>query len=215
MIVSIVRFEPEGVSPEEIKSRIALSAGRFTALPGLIRRISCYNAPQNRCNIISLWESQDAANRSFADPVAIKNFREEFHCLAEFDHYNVVTVVDGPASQDLRMTQDARGRKRMIVTIVRYRPEGRSPAELAEIFERSIPSFSAMPGLIRKYYCYDEPVNQGVSIYLWESREAAEKCFGSPEIIQRFRTSFNCLPEINYHDVALVMDGPGAKSDRA
>lgn len=102
----------------------------------------------------------------------------------------------------------------MIVTIIRYQPKGRSPAELAEIYERSIPAFSAMPGLIRKYYCYDAAANRGVSVYLWENREAAENCFNSPEIIQRFRASFNCLPEIDYHDVALVVDGPEVRPGR-
>lgn len=102
----------------------------------------------------------------------------------------------------------------MIVTIIRYQPEGRSPAELAEIFERSIPAFSAMPGLIRKYYCYDAAQNQGTSIYLWESREAADNCFRNPDIIERFRNAFNCLPEIDYHDARLVVEGPAAKSDR-
>lgn len=98
MIVSIVRFEPEGVSPEEIKTSFKSAAERFATMPGLIRKICCYDAPQNICTIIYLWESREAAERCFSESAGIEKFREHFRCLTEIDYHHVVTIVDGPAA---------------------------------------------------------------------------------------------------------------------
>ena len=98
----------------------------------------------------------------------------------------------------------------MIVAIVTYRPEGLSAAEVDQRFQASIPVFSAMPGLIRKYFCFDEAKGQGTSVYLWESREAAERCYGAPAFLDRFRASCGCVPAIEYLPAKLVVDGPAA-----
>ena len=98
----------------------------------------------------------------------------------------------------------------MIVAIVTYRPEGLSSAEVEQRFDASIPVFSAMPGLARKYFCFDEARGLGTSVYLWESREAAERCFGGAAFLERFRASFGCEPSIDYIPAKLVVDGPAA-----
>lgn len=98
----------------------------------------------------------------------------------------------------------------MIVAIVTYRPEGLLTAEAERLFQASIPVFSSMPGLIRKYFCFDEAKGQGTSIYLWESREAAERCYGDPVFLDRFRATFGCDPTIEYTSALLVVDGPAA-----
>lgn len=103
MIISIVRFEPEGVSPEEIRNGFTSSTTEFVAIPDLIRKICCYDSARNLCTIVYLWKSREAAKRWFADHANIRKFREHFHCLAEFDHHDVITVIDDPAVQGARI----------------------------------------------------------------------------------------------------------------
>ena len=54
--------------------------------------------------------------------------------------------------------------------------EGTSMEDAKALFEASAPTYENIPGLIRKYYLYsEEPLGGGV--YLWKSREAAEKLY--------------------------------------
>jgi len=98
----------------------------------------------------------------------------------------------------------------MIVAVVTYRPPGLTTQKAQALFDASIPIFEAMPGLIRKYFCFDEARGQGTSVYLWESREAAERCYGDPAFLERFRRTFGCDPTIDYLPAQLVVDGPAA-----
>jgi hypothetical protein len=42
------------------------------------------------------------------------------------------------------------------------------------IYEKSVPNYQSAPGLVRKYYLFGQD-HVGGGVYLWQSREAAEK----------------------------------------
>jgi heme-degrading monooxygenase HmoA len=44
--------------------------------------------------------------------------------------------------------------------------------ELQRRFKERMPQFRALPGLVQKYYSYDESTNEFAGIYLWDSEEA-------------------------------------------
>jgi hypothetical protein len=100
----------------------------------------------------------------------------------------------------------------MYVTIVTYKPaNGKSAAEIVGSFEASAPFFRTIPGLIRKYFCFDDQAYEGTSVYIWQDRKSAEACFGNPEFMARFRKSFNCEPNVKYVETKFVVDN-AAKS---
>jgi heme-degrading monooxygenase HmoA len=95
----------------------------------------------------------------------------------------------------------------MYAAILTYRPDAAlSEAEIRGRFEASTPMFSAMPGLIRKYFCFDARRGEGTSLYIWESREAAQACFESQQFQAGFRSAFGCEPTIKYLDVRYLID---------
>lgn len=95
----------------------------------------------------------------------------------------------------------------MYASIVTYSPNQTiSETEIAARFEASTPLFASMPGLVRKYFCYDAEKRLGTSIYIWESREAAKACFESPQFQDGFRNAFGCEPTINTVSVRHVVD---------
>jgi len=99
----------------------------------------------------------------------------------------------------------------MYVTIVTYRPaNGKSAAEITGTFEASAPFFQTIPGLLRKYFCFDDQSCEGTSVYVWKDRQSAEACFGDPAFLERFRKSFNCDPQIKYVETKFVVDNAGA-----
>jgi len=65
----------------------------------------------------------------------------------------------------------------MITAVVRFRlPEGTTRDDAKAMFEKSAPNYRGVPGLIRKYYLYGDD-RTGGGVYLWNSREAAERFY--------------------------------------
>ena len=44
--------------------------------------------------------------------------------------------------------------------------------ELERRYKERMPAFRDVPGLVQKYYAYDEAAEEWAGIYLWESEEA-------------------------------------------
>jgi hypothetical protein len=66
----------------------------------------------------------------------------------------------------------------MIVTIIQFELDKNIDVDRARaIFADSIEKFLDMPGLDRKYYLLSEDAAASASVYLWDSRERAEKFF--------------------------------------
>jgi hypothetical protein len=65
----------------------------------------------------------------------------------------------------------------MITAVVRFRlPEGTTREDAKAMFEKSAPNYRGVPGLVRKYYLYGDD-RTGAGVYLWNSREAAERFY--------------------------------------
>lgn len=95
----------------------------------------------------------------------------------------------------------------MYAAIVSYKPSpAKSPEEIEARFAAATPMFMNMPGLVRKYFCFDAQQQEGTSVYIWESREAALACFESPRFREGFRNSFGCEPGIKYVEIKRVVD---------
>lgn len=93
----------------------------------------------------------------------------------------------------------------MITAIVRFRlPEGTTLADAKSMFEKSVPNYTAAPGLVRKYYLFGED-RVGGGVYLWESRDAADKQY-SAAWKSMIADKFGTAPEITYYDTPVIVD---------
>ena len=97
----------------------------------------------------------------------------------------------------------------MITAIVRFPlTPGTSLDAAKALFEQSAPNYEGLPGLIRKYYLYDEGRDgqpTGGGVYLWQSREAAEAVYSEDwknTIAERYGTR----PEVAYFDSPVIVD---------
>ena len=93
----------------------------------------------------------------------------------------------------------------MITAVVRFTlPQGTSLDAAKAMYEKSAPTYKGAPGLVRKYYLYSED-RIGGGVYLWESREAAERMYSDTwkkTIAERFGNS----PEITYYETPVIVD---------
>jgi hypothetical protein len=93
----------------------------------------------------------------------------------------------------------------MITAIVRFAlPRGTTLEAARQMFEKSAPNYERSPGLIRKYYIYGEG-HTGGGVYLWESREAAERQY-SVAWRSMIAERYGSPPEITYYETPVIVD---------
>ena len=92
----------------------------------------------------------------------------------------------------------------MIIASVRFRLRpGTTLEEATKAFEASSPKYRNVPGLITKHYVFGN--GRGGGIYLWESREQAERLY-TPEWKAMITERYGAAPEIEWLDSPVTVD---------
>src|ERR671915_247880 len=87
----------------------------------------------------------------------------------------------------------------MMTAIVEYPlPPSIGRQECLEHFTMIAPGFRAVPGLLRKHFLYRE-AGVGGGVYLWESREDAERLYAGPWL-EGIRRRDGVDPTITYFE---------------
>jgi hypothetical protein len=93
----------------------------------------------------------------------------------------------------------------MITAIVRFSlPKGMSLEDAKAVYERSVPNYQGAQGLVRKYYLFGQD-QVGGGVYLWQSRDAAEKMY-SPAWKKMITERYGTAPEITYYETPVIVD---------
>ncbi|MCP5397008.1 MAG: hypothetical protein H6918_09830 [Sphingomonadaceae bacterium] len=96
----------------------------------------------------------------------------------------------------------------MFTAIVKYQLPGPVPRDaMLAAFKAAEDRFAGVPGLVRKYFAYDEAAHCGHSVYLWECEEQA-RTFFDESFVQAMQDKFGATPEWYGVDTLLVVDGP-------
>ncbi len=94
----------------------------------------------------------------------------------------------------------------MITAVVQFTlPEPVSTDTAKELFAGSAPRYRAVPGLIRKYYLLAEDGRSAGGVYLWESREDAERLYTADWrkfIVEKYGVE----PTVTYYETPVVVD---------
>ena len=94
----------------------------------------------------------------------------------------------------------------MITAIVQFKlPPTVKLTDAAEMFKGTALKYRQLPGLVRKYYLYNGDAGIGGGVYLWESREAAERVY-TTEWKQTLAQRYGAEPEITFFDTPVVVD---------
>ena len=93
----------------------------------------------------------------------------------------------------------------MIVAFVQF-PTGKATAEeMRERYRSTAPKYRAVAGLVRKYYVLSENGQTGGGVYLFESKEAAEKLY-TQEWRQYVEELYGAEPVVQYFECPVVVD---------
>ena len=94
----------------------------------------------------------------------------------------------------------------MITALVQFRlPESLSLDKAREVFSSTAPKYREVQGLIRKYYLLSENGKRAGGVYLWKSREDAERLYNvdwKKFIVERYGAE----PSVTYFDSPVVVD---------
>jgi hypothetical protein len=94
----------------------------------------------------------------------------------------------------------------MITVIVEFKlPQPISVAQAKETFLSTAPKYQKMPGLIRKYYFLSEDGAKAGGIYLWASREDANRIY-TDEWKAFVRGKYGTDPRLTYLDCPVIVD---------
>jgi len=93
----------------------------------------------------------------------------------------------------------------MIVAYVQFPVGDTSAEEMRQLFEGSAPKYTAMTGLIRKYYLLSEDGTTAGGVYLWETKEAAEAIFND-EWHAFIKERYSADPIITYYETPVIVD---------
>jgi hypothetical protein len=101
----------------------------------------------------------------------------------------------------------------MIIASVRFPlPEGTSLEDARKLYEQNLATYENAPGLITKYYVFGG--GKGGGIYLWESREAAER-FYTPEWREMIARKYKGAGEIEWLENPVTVDNRTRRSKAA
>lgn len=94
----------------------------------------------------------------------------------------------------------------MITVIVQFKlPQAISREKAREVFSSTAPKYREIRGLIRKYYLLSEDGATAGGVYLWESREDAERLY-TAEWKSFIREKYGAQPMVTYFDSPVVVD---------
>lgn len=94
----------------------------------------------------------------------------------------------------------------MITAIVEFKlPQPISVAQAKQTFLSTAPNYIGMPGLIRKYYFLSEDGSKAGGIYLWSSREDADRVY-TAEWKAFVRGKYGTDPALTFLECPVVVD---------
>lgn len=94
----------------------------------------------------------------------------------------------------------------MITALVQFRlPQPITRENPKDVFLGSAPKYREVPGLVRKYYVLSQDGATAGGVYLWRSREDAERLY-SDEWKGVVRERYGAAPTITYFESPVVVD---------
>ena len=94
----------------------------------------------------------------------------------------------------------------MITAVVRFKlPQTVTVKEAQEIFSSTAPKYRDADGLIRKYYLLSEDGGTAGGVYLWRSRDHAERLY-TDEWKKFIADKYGAEPTIEYFDSPVIVD---------
>jgi len=94
----------------------------------------------------------------------------------------------------------------VITAVVRFGVRQRvGRAKAREMFATSAPKYRGVPGLVRKYYLLSENGRSVGGVYLWRTKQDAERMYSSAWRKQ-IEKRYGAVPSVTYFESPVIVD---------
>jgi hypothetical protein len=94
----------------------------------------------------------------------------------------------------------------MITALVQFKlPQPVTREKARELFSATAPKYREVPGLIRKYYVLSQDGASAGGVYLWKSKDDAERLY-SADWKKSIQERFGSAPMVTYFESPVVVD---------
>jgi hypothetical protein len=94
----------------------------------------------------------------------------------------------------------------MITALVQFKlPQTLSREKAGEVFSGTAPRYGKVHGLVRKYYILSEDGGTAGGVYLWKTREDAERLY-TDEWKQFILDKYGASPSVTYFESPVIVD---------
>lgn len=99
----------------------------------------------------------------------------------------------------------------MITALVQFTlPQALTREQAGEAFAGSAPKYRDIPGLLRKYYLLSEDGKAAGGVYLWNSRQDADRLY-TDEWKKFIRDKYGAEPSVTYFESPVIVDNVAGK----
>lgn len=118
--------------------------------------------------------------------------------------FHITLIAAALAAPTVAVAADAPATDKVAVVVSIATPPGITDERLRGEFEKAVPRYQAIPGLIRKYFTTGDGTFGG--IYYWSSKAAAKAWFNDAWVA-RAKATYGATPVVTYYTVPLAIDG--------
>jgi quinol monooxygenase YgiN len=211
LVVAVVKIPiPSAIDHTKLLAALIKSIPEYQALPGLIRKYYIITDDQ-KFGGVYLWKDKASADAHYNDEWRAKILRV-YGAPPDLTYFNVPIAIVGPAPQPIisGQTADTAAASTLVAAIVKLPiPAGFDNARLDAAMLKTVPSFQAMPGLVRKYYTITDDQKFG-GVYLWQDKASADAHYND-EWRARMLKVYGAPADLTYFSVPIVIEGPAAQ----
>jgi len=210
LVVAVVKIPiPAAFDHTKLLAALIRSIPEYQALPGLIRKYYIITDDQ-KFGGIYLWKDKASADAHYNDEWRAKVLKN-YGVPPDVTYFNVPIAIVGPAPQPAitGQTPDTAAASTLVAAVVKLPiPAGFDNAKLEAAFIKTVPTFQALPGLIRKYYTITDDRKFG-GVYLWQDKASADAHYNDDWKARMVKT-YGAPADLTYYSVPIVIEGPAA-----
>jgi heme-degrading monooxygenase HmoA len=197
-VAAVVKVPTPWYAPKALVwSRMRETIPAYETIPGLSFKAYSIAQADGRYGGLYLWKDLASA-RAWFNPAWFERVEKERGAKGEVQFFEVPVALDNTPGGTPAQPDGANVSTLVTIAI----PAGVGRARLVQEFQASIPTYRAVPGLLRKHFILTDDGRFG-GIYLWKDRAAADQWF-SAAWKERVRTTYGTEATLEWFDTAIL-----------
>lgn len=197
-VAAVVKVPAPWYAPKMLVwSRMRDTIPVYESLPGLAFKAYAITQADGRYGGLYLWKDLASAHAWF-NPAWFERVEKERGAEGRVQFYEVPVAIDNTPRGTPAQANGAN--VSTLVTIPR--PAGVDKARLIQEFQAAIPTYRAVPGLLRKHFILTDDGRFG-GIYLWKDRASADQWFNAAWK-DRVRATYGSDATLEWFDTAIL-----------